>query len=74
MGMPNWAIPFAYLMIMVFGVIQPLVGTMSDKCQSKLGRRRPFILAGYIFTSFAFILFMIYDSYNGILIFILNNL
>lgn len=27
-------------------VMQPLVGVLSDKCQSKLGRRRPFLIVG----------------------------
>nr|ABA08443.1 sucrose transporter type 4 [Manihot esculenta] len=29
-------------------VVQPLVGPMSDRCASRFGRRRPFILAGAI--------------------------
>lgn len=34
-------------------VVQPLVGVWSDKCHSKYGRRRPFILAGSILICFA---------------------
>ncbi|KAJ2757363.1 hypothetical protein GGI19_000082 [Coemansia pectinata] len=30
-------------------VIQPVVGRVSDKCQSRLGRRRPFIIGGAAF-------------------------
>jgi len=29
-------------------IVQPIVGVISDRCQYKLGRRRPFILAGTI--------------------------
>ena len=49
---------------MVFGTgvglltffIQPLVGTMSDNCTLKLGRRRPFIIIGAIISSFGMLL------------------
>lgn len=37
-------------------VVQPCVGIWSDKCTSRFGRRRPFILAGSIMISFAVIL------------------
>lgn len=37
-------------------VVQPCVGIWSDKCTSKFGRRRPFILAGSLMISFAVIL------------------
>ncbi|KAJ2724334.1 hypothetical protein GGI07_002013 [Coemansia sp. Benny D115] len=30
-------------------VIQPVVGRLSDRCQSRLGRRRPYILGGALF-------------------------
>ncbi|KAJ2745452.1 mitochondrial splicing system protein [Coemansia sp. BCRC 34301] len=30
-------------------VIQPVVGRISDRCQSRLGRRRPFIIGGAVF-------------------------
>ncbi|KAG7942394.1 hypothetical protein I3843_16G100000 [Carya illinoinensis] len=33
--------------------VQPLVGLMSDRCTSRFGRRRPFILAGAISIAFA---------------------
>lgn len=37
-------------------IVQPCVGIWSDKCHLKLGKRRPFILAGCIMISFAVIL------------------
>ncbi|KAI4314190.1 hypothetical protein L6164_027124 [Bauhinia variegata] len=37
-------------------VVQPCVGIWSDKCTSKYGRRRPFILAGSLMISLAVIL------------------
>ncbi|KAJ7953781.1 Sucrose transport protein [Quillaja saponaria] len=37
-------------------VVQPCVGIWSDKCTSKYGRRRPFILAGSLMISVAVIL------------------
>eukprot|EP01135_Chromosphaera_perkinsii_P005860 Nk52_evm9s369 gene=Nk52_evmTU9s369 len=29
-------------------LVQPIIGTMSDECQSKYGRRRPFLLGGVL--------------------------
>ncbi|KAI5573480.1 hypothetical protein BDE02_10G082100 [Populus trichocarpa] len=37
-------------------VVQPCVGIWSDKCSSKFGRRRPFILAGALMISIAVII------------------
>ena len=37
-------------------IIQPLIGQSSDRCWTRLGRRRPFILAGAILASLALIL------------------
>ena len=36
---------------------QPIVGSMSDNCRSRMGRRRPFILIGLIFTVIGMALF-----------------
>lgn len=35
--------------------MQPLIGALSDRCQSRLGRRRPFILIGGFGVLFALI-------------------
>jgi maltose/moltooligosaccharide transporter len=37
-------------------IIQPLIGQSSDRCWTRLGRRRPFILAGALLASLALIL------------------
>ena len=37
-------------------LVQPIVGALSDKCGLKLGRRRPFLLAGAALTALALIL------------------
>ncbi len=37
-------------------IIQPLVGQSSDRCWTRLGRRRPFILGGAILASIALVL------------------
>jgi maltose/moltooligosaccharide transporter len=37
-------------------IIQPLVGQSSDRCWTRLGRRRPFILAGAVLASLALVL------------------
>lgn len=37
-------------------LIQPLIGQASDRCWTRLGRRRPFILVGALLASFALIL------------------
>ena len=37
-------------------IVQPIIGYMSDKTWNRLGRRRPYFLAGAILTSIALIL------------------
>ncbi|KAJ1731912.1 hypothetical protein LPJ72_003698 [Coemansia sp. Benny D160-2] len=41
--------PLMTLVWMAGLVIQPIVGALSDRCYSKLGRRRPFIIGGAAF-------------------------
>lgn len=36
-------------------LVQPIVGALSDRCQSIFGRRRPFLLVGAILTAFSLI-------------------
>lgn len=38
-------------------IVQPLVGIASDSCTSRLGKRRPFLIAGTAFTTAALLLF-----------------
>jgi hypothetical protein len=38
-------------------IVQPIVGVASDACTSPLGKRRPFLIAGGIFTCTALLLF-----------------
>ena len=41
-------------------IVQPVIGYFSDRCRSKMGRRRPFILWGGILTAFGiFALFLL---------------
>ena len=48
---------FLWLAAPVTGVIiQPLVGQTSDRCWTRLGRRRPFILGGAVLASLALLL------------------
>ena len=56
------ASPFIYGLIWLAGpftgmVVQPIVGAMSDKTVSPLGRRRPYLLGGAILASIALWLF-----------------
>lgn len=49
-------IPILWIAAPVTGlIIQPIIGHMSDKTWNKLGRRRPFFLAGAILASLALI-------------------
>ncbi|KAL1357864.1 hypothetical protein HN51_009718 [Arachis hypogaea] len=47
LGVPHQWSSFIWLCGPISGmIVQPIVGYYSDRCTSKLGRRRPFILAG----------------------------
>ncbi|KAL0921871.1 hypothetical protein M5K25_008985 [Dendrobium thyrsiflorum] len=47
LGIPHSFASFVWLCGPLAGLfVQPLVGVMSDRCTSKLGRRRPFIIGG----------------------------
>ncbi|CAM9182037.1 unnamed protein product [Chrysoparadoxa australica] len=51
LGMPRSLLGLAWLAGPMTGIlVQPVVGVMSDCCTSPLGRRRPFILLGALFT------------------------
>lgn len=50
-------LPILWLAGPVTGIIiQPLIGQWSDRCWTRLGRRRPFILAGALLASFALVM------------------
>lgn len=56
------ASPFIYGLIWLAGpftgmVVQPIVGTLSDKTHTKFGRRRPYLLGGAILASLALWIF-----------------
>lgn len=51
------AIPILWIAAPVTGlIVQPIIGHMSDKTWNKLGRRRPFFLAGALLASAAIII------------------
>ncbi len=57
LGANSDSLPILWLAAPVTGVIiQPLIGQSSDRMWTRLGRRRPFILAGAIIASLALIL------------------
>ncbi|KAL0249353.1 hypothetical protein GEMRC1_004585 [Eukaryota sp. GEM-RC1] len=37
-------------------IVNPIMGALSDKCRSKMGRRRPFVIGGSLLTSFSLLL------------------
>lgn len=58
LGISERAVSLAWLAGPLSGlIVQPLVGHASDACTSSLGRRRPFLIAGTIFTTLALLLF-----------------
>ena len=66
------ASPFLYGLIWLAGpftgmVVQPLVGTISDKTKSPLGRRRPYLLAGALIAAVALWIFPNSASVSGLL-------
>lgn len=62
--MSNWGITFIQMMGSFLGIIQPFLGIFSDRCTSRLGRRRPFLLFGGVFTLACFTLFALVEE-NG---------
>ena len=58
LGVSERAVSLAWLAGPLSGlIVQPLVGYASDSCTAALGRRRPFLIAGSLFTSVALLLF-----------------
>lgn len=53
LGLAQRFVSYAWLAGPIAGiVVQPIVGVLSDRCTSRLGRRRPFLIAGTIFSVF----------------------
>lgn len=51
LGLPSTETSWTWAAGAVTGfVVQPIVGSFSDRCESKWGRRRPFLVWGMIFT------------------------
>lgn len=49
LGFPERFVSYAWLAGPIAGVIvQPIVGLLSDRCTSRFGRRRPFLVAGSV--------------------------
>ncbi|PXF44333.1 Sucrose transport protein SUC2 [Gracilariopsis chorda] len=58
LGISERAVSLAWLAGPLSGlIVQPIVGHISDGCTHWLGRRRPFLIAGTIFTTAALLLF-----------------
>lgn len=68
LGLSATLVSYAWLAGPIAGiVVQPLVGTWSDGCRSRLGRRRPFLLAGSGVTILCLLLFA-YAQEVGVLL------
>lgn len=58
LGMSERTVALTWLAGPLSGLImQPLVGHLSDTCTSRLGRRRPFVIAGTLLTALSLLLF-----------------
>lgn len=56
-GLPKSLVTLVWLCGPVAGlIVQPIVGVHSDRCESRFGRRRPYILAGTVFIVIALLL------------------
>ncbi|HVF42828.1 MAG TPA: MFS transporter, partial [Pyrinomonadaceae bacterium] len=56
-------IPILWLAAPLTGlIVQPIIGSMSDRTWNRLGRRRPYFLVGAILTALA-LFFMPYSSF-----------
>lgn len=58
LGLSNELVAFAWLAGPVTGLlVQPIVGSWSDRCTSRFGRRKPFMLGGAIGMAIGLVLF-----------------
>lgn len=68
MGLSDRLIGLAWLAGPVSGiVVQPIVGVLSDRCTSKFGRRRPFMVVGTILIILSLLLFAFSGDIAGLL-------
>lgn len=58
-GMPSWLVPITWLAGPLAGLLQPIIGAFSDSSTFALGRRRPFIIIGTLFSILSYALFII---------------
>lgn len=69
LGMSSRLVSLAWLAGPLSGlVMQPLVGRLSDRCCSKLGRRRPYLIAGSILTSVSLLMFSNAELIAGVFV------
>ncbi|KAH7825601.1 putative Glycoside-Pentoside-Hexuronide(GPH):CationSymporterFamilyProtein [Monocercomonoides exilis] len=62
LGVSKWASPIIQLMAPIIGITQPFIGSKSDKCKSKWGKRKPFLLFGFICALLCFAFFIMIDE------------
>lgn len=68
LGLPARYVSYAWLAGPIAGVfVQPIVGILSDRCNSRLGRRRPFLIFGSLIAALC-ILFFAYAAQIGVLL------
>jgi solute carrier family 45 protein 1/2/4 len=62
LGMPQWSYALVTASDPLTGLfVQPIFGSLSDRCRSKWGRRRPFILFGSVLVA-VFLLFQLFTE------------
>ena len=60
MGVPEFLLSMVWLVGPLAGlVVQPVVGVLSDQCESRHGRRRPFIVGGAAFETVGMLLLLL---------------
>lgn len=68
LGLAARFVSYAWLAGPIAGIfVQPIVGLMSDRCASRFGRRRPFLVAGAVAAAVCLLLFA-YAAQLGVLL------